>query len=105
MLSVRLGVDLPPELGDPTSCTDNTEDGDIICWNWGKAAQFQVRESETSSQEETECYDVIWQNQNHIPYRGDASLTSMTDCFLLEDDTYWFVGPEEYHQHFPMRYC
>ena len=103
MLSAHLGVDLPPELGEPTSCINDTDAHDVICWNWGKAAQFQVTKLDTSDEEENSCYDIRWQNQKYVPSRGDASLSSMTDCFLLEDDTYWFVGPEEYYQHFPMR--
>ena len=103
MLSARLGVDLPPELGEPISCTDESDAEDIVCWKWGQAAQFQVKEMRYSSEDETECYDIQWQNQKYIPYRGDTSLRSMTDCFLLEDETFWFVGPEEYHQHFPLR--
>ena len=105
MLSAHLGVDLPPEIGEPTSCIEETADNDLVCLNWGQAAQFQVKEMKGPDGEETGCYNVQWQNQKYIPYRKDASLKSMTDCFLLEDGTYWFVGPEEYHQHFPMRYC
>ena len=103
ILSSHLGIDLPPELGEPTSCKDETDEEDIICWNWGMAAQFQVTKLKIADEDESNCYEITWQNPEHISYRGDASLSSMTDCFLLEDETYWFVGPEEYHQHFPMQ--
>ena len=102
-MSARLGVDLPPELGDPTPCKDGDDDIDRICWNWGEAAQFQVDKRDGSSSDDDACYDISWQNQEYIPFRGESSLRSMTDCFVLEDDTHWFVGPEEYHQHFPMQ--
>ena len=101
LLSARLGVDLPPELGEPTPCIEDSVNTDHICWAWGEAAQFQV--DKRNADDDDTCYDITWQNREYIPFRGEASLRSMTDCFLLEDDTHWFVGPEEYYQHFPMR--
>jgi hypothetical protein len=33
----QLGLDLPPELGQPTPCSDGP-----ICWHWGSAAKLYI---------------------------------------------------------------
>lgn len=82
LLSWNLGTELPHELEDPTQCSNGN-----ICWKWGNLAQLTVDKSSDG-----QCYEVNWSvNQ----------LSSAMDCFKI-GEAKWFVGAEEYFQHFPM---
>ena len=40
------------------------------------------------------CYNVHWETN---------VLKSLQDCFDLSTSHQWYVGPEEYEQHFPLK--
>ena len=40
IFSGQLGLDLPPELGQPTPCSDGE-----VCWHWGTAAKISVQQT------------------------------------------------------------
>ncbi len=88
VLSGQLGVDLPPELGQPTACSD----GDI-CWHWGDAARLVVAKDVDVEDPDVSCYNVGWRT---------AGLVGVEDCVDVGSAS-WFAGQEEYEQHFPMR--
>ena len=81
-----LGKSLPEILGMPNNCQD--ED---FCLEWGSAAKFTVAKTGDF------CYDLRWSTN---------ILQKFQDCFSLGSSTgnnvYWFGGPEEYYQRFPM---
>ena len=79
-----LGKSLPEILGMPNNC----QDGDF-CLEWGSAAKFTVAKTGDF------CYDLRWSTN---------ILQKFQDCFSLGtgNNVYWFGGPEEYYQRFPM---
>lgn len=101
----QLGLQVPPELGEATTCSDST-----LCWTWGNVAKLAISKSQGTifvivlrrgGKEsvyckilDDVCYDIMWTS---------TILKSFEDCFNLEDEHYWFVGPEEYEQHFPIK--
>ena len=40
ILSGQLGLDLPVELGQPTSCSEG-----LACWQWGTAAKLSIEQA------------------------------------------------------------
>ena len=79
-----LGKSLPEILGIPNNCQE--ED---FCLEWGSAAKFTVAKTGDF------CYDLRWTTN---------ILQKFQDCFSLgsQNNVYWFGGPEEYYQRFPM---
>ena len=80
----QMGLNLPPELGQASSCTDGA-----ICWNWGATAKLIVDKSADDA-----CYNVKWETRD---------LASNRDCVDISSAPFWFGGPEEYYQHFPLQ--
>ena len=71
-------------MGIPNNCQE--ED---FCLEWGSAAKFTVAKTGDF------CYDLRWTTN---------ILQKFEDCFSLgsQNNVYWFGGPEEYYQRFPM---
>lgn len=78
-------MNLPPELGQASVCAGDA----ALCWNWGTAAKLTV----DKSSDET-CYKIKWET---------TGLTSNRDCVDIGSAPFWFGGPEEYNQHFPLQ--
>ena len=87
MLTSRLGLDLPPEIGSSAAaCSTDAE----LCFQWGNAAKLSVVKSSDDV-----CYEFKWET---------AGLLSNRDCVDIDaGGAVWFGGAEEYNQHFPLR--
>ena len=87
MLTSRLGLDLPPEVGSSASaCSTNEE----LCFEWGNTAKLSVAKSEDGV-----CYEFKWET---------TGLVSNKDCIDIDSGgAVWFGGAEEYEQHFPLK--
>lgn len=84
-LAGQLGLNLSSVLGQPSKCSE----GDI-CWRWGTASDY-VAELAVSQMGDS-CYSIIWQTE---------LLRGFKDCIEI-GNAHWYVGPEEFYQHFPL---
>ena len=87
LLEGTLGKSLPKGI-EPTECSDSNKEE--ICLNFGTAgdlARLSIRAFDDT------CYDITWTTN---------VINGFKDCFVLNPQTKWFGGPEEYYQHFPM---
>ena len=89
-MSGTLGANIPDSFKEPLE--DNLS-ATSTRFSWGSATSVKVSESNIAAQ--AKCYEVAWDTPRE--------LSVLEDCFDIEDGVYWYGGPEEFTQHFPLR--
>jgi len=83
-MSGSLGASLPDSIGQPTFTVC---DQGAFCFSWEDVADMKVKEVNEK------CTEIEWRSNK---------LKEVEDCIDIGSD-FWFGGPEEREQHFPMR--